>query len=185
MKVGVIYHTVEGHTAELAARIAKVAEAREHAAEVYDIDRAPECLLGYGAVFVGGPVHVGHYDRKLEKYIRAHANDLTTMPAAFFATGMRPATGEEGRHEAERVTADFLANAGWKPMHVGIFAGALLFTHYGFLKKRMMRKIARDAGLGDDLHRDYDLTDWDAVDAFAAGVLEVAEGREANTPTFA
>ena len=41
----------------------------------------------------------------------------------------------------------FEEETGWRPAHVGLFAGALLYTHYGFIKKHVMKKIAERQGL--------------------------------------
>ena len=61
----------------------------------------------------------------------------------------------------------FEEETGWRPAHVGLFAGALLYTHYGFIKKHIMKKIASDKGsLDTDTTRDYVYTEWDGVQRF-------------------
>lgn len=48
-----------------------------------------------------------------------------------------------------------------------------IYTQYGFVKRWIMRKIARDKGNPDtDTSRDYVYTDWDSVRRFAEGFLE-------------
>jgi menaquinone-dependent protoporphyrinogen oxidase len=49
----------------------------------------------------------------------------------------------------------------------------LLYTQYGFFKRWIMKKIARDKGSPDtDTSRDYVYTDWDSVRRFAEEFLE-------------
>ena len=69
--------------------------------------------------------------------------------------------------------AEFAAQTGWHPTTVGLFAGALAYPRYGFVKKRLMRRIARGKPglLGTDLTHDYDYTDWDAVRRFVEDFL--------------
>nr|WP_237394006.1 flavodoxin domain-containing protein [Pseudarthrobacter sp. ATCC 49987] len=75
------------------------------------------------------------------------------------------AHGDE--ENAEGYVAKFEEETGWRPAHVGLFAGALLYTHYGFIKKRVMKKIASDKGsLDTDTSRDYVYTEWDGVQRF-------------------
>jgi menaquinone-dependent protoporphyrinogen oxidase len=45
-------------------------------------------------------------------------------------------------------------------------AGALLYTHYNFLVRLIMKNIARKAGASTDTSRDYDYTNWPALDKF-------------------
>ena len=66
----------------------------------------------------------------------------------------------------------FEEDTGWRPAHVGLFAGALLYTHYGFIKKHVMKKIAKDKGsLDTDTTRDYVYTEWDGVQRFTEDFL--------------
>ena len=51
-----------------------------------------------------------------------------------------------------------------------MFAGALLYTRYGWVKRHLMRAIARHEGGDVDTSRDHDYTDWDAVEHFAGDV---------------
>jgi menaquinone-dependent protoporphyrinogen oxidase len=58
------------------------------------------------------------------------------------------------------------------PPRVKPVAGALLSTKYNFLIRFVMRRIAKKAGAETDTSRDYEYTDWVALDHF---VEEVAE----------
>ena len=66
-----------------------------------------------------------------------------------------------------------MQQTGWRPRKIGRFAGALLYTQYGFFKRWIMRRIARDKGSPDtDTSRDYVYTDWESVKGFAEEFLE-------------
>jgi menaquinone-dependent protoporphyrinogen oxidase len=55
-------------------------------------------------------------------------------------------------------------------------AGALPYSRYGFLKRLLMRLIVWREGGDTDDSRDYDDTDWDAVECFARSFLgEIVE----------
>jgi menaquinone-dependent protoporphyrinogen oxidase len=61
---------------------------------------------------------------------------------------------------------------------VAHFAGALLYTRYGFFKRWIMKKIVRDKGSPDlDTSRDYVYTDWDGVKRFAEEFLKATRDR--------
>ena len=71
------------------------------------------------------------------------------------------------RRPRQKLIHDLEARTGCDPDLVGLFAGALVYTQYGWMKRRIMRAIARKEGGHTDLTRDYEYTDWAAVDQFA------------------
>jgi menaquinone-dependent protoporphyrinogen oxidase len=81
-------------------------------------------------------------------------------------------------HEDPKVWVDldakinlFLKETGWQSSVVKIVAGALLYTHYGWLKRWIMHRITRKAGVETDPTLDYIYTDWDDLRLFAEGFL--------------
>jgi menaquinone-dependent protoporphyrinogen oxidase len=61
----------------------------------------------------------------------------------------------------------FLARYGWRPAITKLVAGALLYTRYGWLKRRMMKRIVAKAGGDTDTTRDFEYTDWNDLRDFA------------------
>jgi menaquinone-dependent protoporphyrinogen oxidase len=51
---------------------------------------------------------------------------------------------------------------------VECFAGALAYTQYRWWLRWVMKQISRSQGRPTNTSRDHDLTDWGAVDRFAA-----------------
>ena len=84
------------------------------------------------------------------------------------------ASPEDGPAQAKAYVEQLTAATDWHPDLVGIFGGALLYTRYGFMKRRLMRSIAEQGGLSTDTSRDYDYTDYDAVRHFAEDVGSLA-----------
>lgn len=84
----------------------------------------------------------------------------------------------KGREEANRYVEEFFRQTGWRAGKVGLFAGALLYTRYGFFIRWIMKRIARSKGSTDiDTSRDYVYTDWEGVRRFARGFIEGAMPR--------
>ena len=69
-----------------------------------------------------------------------------------------------------------VAETGWRPHRVELVAGALPYTRYNFLVRFVMRRIARKEGGDTDTSRDYEYTDWSAVERFALEFLQEVEG---------
>jgi menaquinone-dependent protoporphyrinogen oxidase len=68
------------------------------------------------------------------------------------------------------------AETGWHPRRVELVAGALPYTRYNFLVRFVMRRISRKEGGDTDTSRDYEYTDWAAVDRFAAEFADEVAG---------
>jgi menaquinone-dependent protoporphyrinogen oxidase len=166
-RVLIPYGTTEGQTARIAEVIAEVLRERGHEADRRDVkslaDTIPE---GYDGVVVGASIHMGKHDKHVVQFVQKNVDTLARLPSAFFSVSLA-AHGD--RPEAEGYLEQFEEETGWRPDKVALFGGALLYTQYGFIKRHMMKKIARDkpGHLGLDLSRDYVYTEWDAVKRFA------------------
>ncbi len=97
---------------------------------------------------------------------------LERLPSAFFSVGLAAHGDTE---EAEGYVEQLEEETAWRPAKVGLFGGALPYTHYGFVKRHMMKRIARDkpGNLGTDTSRDYVYTEWDLRDQVRRGLLDL------------
>ena len=166
-RILVVYHSSEGQTAKIAEAVAGTLRAAGHEVELSDVASAP-LPEGFGGVVVGDPIHARQHSHDLTSYVRQHAAALNTSPSAFFQVSLTSANpDEEHTAAAQQVVNDFLQSTGFDPDVVGLFAGALVYTQYGWLKRRVMRTIAKREGGDTDMSHDYEYTDWKAVDRFA------------------
>lgn len=170
-RVLVAFATTEGQTEKIAHRIAEVLRGDDTlSVEVYAVDSAPAPKL-YDGVIVGGSIHAGRYGAALYDYVRAYADALNSTPSAFFQVSLTSANpDEEHTAAAHRMVQELLDKTGFDPDLVAMFAGAVAYTKYGWIKHHIMRTIvAAEGGDTDDSH-DHEYTDWDAVEHFARDV---------------
>jgi menaquinone-dependent protoporphyrinogen oxidase len=143
-----------------------------HDAEAVDVDSLHGSLPGdRDGVIVGASVHMGKHDKHVVQLVQKNLDLLERLPSAFFSVSLA-AHGDS--QEAEGYVDRFEEETGWRPARVALFSGALLYTQYGFVKRHMMRRIAKEkpGQLGLDTSRDYVYTEWDAVHRFAEHVAE-------------
>ena len=69
----------------------------------------------------------------------------------------------------------FIEETGWRPARALPVAGALAYSRYNFIIKFLMKRIARKAGAPTDTSRDYELTDWAALDRFVGETMQAAD----------
>lgn len=171
----IVYGTVEGHTDDVVRVIAVPLQEAGHDVAVHRIGEAPQTPEGFDVVVVGSSVHMGKHHADVIAWARDNAALLSQRPSAFFEVCLSAAADDEERLTEARTYVDaFIQQTGWHPDLVGIFGGALLYTRYGFVKRRMLRSIAAKGGFGTDTHQDFDYTDYDAVRQFGADVAEAA-----------
>ncbi|WP_311173506.1 flavodoxin domain-containing protein [Halobellus ordinarius] len=183
----ILYGTGEGQTAKIAERIASTISERGHEASAIDVRDRPDSftLNVYDAVVVGASIHVGKHQDEVRDFVTENRDVLSGMTTAFFQVSLSSAN-EEKREEAAGYVESFVTETGWQPDRIGQFGGALRFSEYGFLKRLMMKRIAKDLLTENRQSKgDIEFTDWDAVDAFAADVAAFVEGRLGVAPDTA
>jgi menaquinone-dependent protoporphyrinogen oxidase len=152
--------------------------------EIENLSEQPETIrpADYAAAILAASVHTGTHEPEMIRFVKQHRAELESMPTAFLSVTLSEAGAERPDatpEEHTRFVADvemmmdrFFRETGWHPKRVKPVAGALLYTKYNFLIRFVMRRIARKAGAATDTSRDYEYTDWVALDRF---VNEVAD----------
>ncbi len=174
-----LYHTSEGQTARIADHIAAVLRELGDEVEVHDVAGAP-APERFDGVIVGDSIHAVHHSKALTRYLGDHVAVLNKVPAALFQVSLTSANPDaEHAATAQGLVQELLDRTGFDPDLVGLFAGALVYTRYGWFKRRVMRTISRREGGDTDTTRDYDYTDWQAVEQFAQDVHKLVEAETA------
>jgi menaquinone-dependent protoporphyrinogen oxidase len=174
-RVLVVFHTSEGQTARIADHIAAVLRELGDDVEMQDVAGAP-APEPFDGVIVGDSIHAVHHSKALTRYVRDHVTVLNKLPAALFQVSLTSANPDaEHTAAAQTLVQEFVERTGFDPDLVGLFAGALVYTRYGWFKRRVMRAISRREGGGTDMSRDYEYTDWQAVEQFARDVHSLLE----------
>ncbi|MBM7800517.1 menaquinone-dependent protoporphyrinogen oxidase [Microlunatus panaciterrae] len=180
-KIFIPYGTTEGQTAKIADYIADVIRHYGHEAELADLNESPDRIPdGYDGVIVGASIHMGEHNKRVVEFVQKNRDTLQRLPSAFFSVSLAAHGDTE---EAEGYVEHLEEETAWRPARVGLFGGALLYTHYGFVKRHMMKRIARNkpGHLGTDLSRDYVYTEWDGVTRFAEDFLDYLAAGTATT----
>jgi len=176
-RVLVVFHTVEGQSARIATAVATELVARGVEADVWDAAHAP-APAGYPGVVVGDSIHAHHHSRELRAYVRRHREELGRRPLGLFQVSLMSAN-DDAAHTAgaRQMVDDFEAEVEVHPDVVGLLAGRLAYTQYGWLKRRLMRGIARREGGATDMTRDHEYTNWEVVRQFADDFARVVTER--------
>lgn len=167
--IAVLYATSHGHTEQVARRIADVATRADAVAYAFDVrNLAPSFAFEqYDVIVLGGSVQFGKHQRRLERFVKSHREELARTDTAFISVSgaaIKPA----GRDQAARYAEAFFERTGWRPAASLLVGGAYSFTRYGFFTKWLMKRLAAQHGFSTDTTHDHDYTNWSDVEEFAS-----------------
>lgn len=190
--VAVFYATREGQTQKIAERVAARLGKQGFSTEIRNVldDAELDELSSYAAAILAASVHMGRHEREMVKFVRHHLAELQRLPITAFlsitlseAGVERQDCGAEQRAEFEagvtQVLDTFFTETGWHPRHVKAVAGALVYTKYNPVVRFVMKQIAKRAGADTDTSRNYEYTDWVALEAFLDEITTEIESASA------
>ena len=173
MKVLIVYGSTEGQTRKIANFLKEEIKKLGHEVSLADATDKPPHPAGFDLVLIGASVHVHKYQTAVLHYIKTNVEALNKTQSGFFSVSMAAASGDaESLNELNDVTTAFLKDTGWTPSCIEQVAGALLYTHYDFFKKLIMRMIQKRKGGNTDVSGDYEYTDWTKLKVFLEKMLK-------------
>lgn len=186
MTAAILYATREGHTRRIAEHIAAALRAKLVDVDVFDVRHVASLDWSrYAIVCVAASVHIGHHEREMIDFVKCYRAELERLGAVFLSVTLSEAGAEDARApnerraqaaaDAQRMIDVFIEETGWRPAHALPVAGALAYSRYNVIVRFVMKRIARKNGAPTDTSRDYELTDWAALDRFVGETLIAAK----------
>jgi len=170
-EVPVFFATSEGQTRVIARRIVSVLHDLGLESCAFDVAGPNAAAIDWAHVrgaIVGASIHIGKHQKAAERFVKARAADLTRVPSAFFSVSLSAASKNANEVEAaEKLAKAFPTACGWVPARIVSVAGRLAYREYGFFIRWVIKQIAKKEGAPTDTSRDYELTNWEEVDALA------------------
>ncbi|MBE0622783.1 MAG: menaquinone-dependent protoporphyrinogen IX dehydrogenase [Burkholderiales bacterium] len=168
-RILLLYASIEGQTALIAERMAHTLRETGHSVDMVPADADPARLdpTAYDGVIIGASIHYGNHPAFLRTLVRRLRGALEARPNAFFSVSLSAGGPRPKPAAAQRYIDKFLRKTGWQPQLVASFAGAVRYSLYGPIKRRVMIVFVGLGGGETDTSRDYEYTDWAAVERFA------------------
>ena len=177
MHILVAYGSVEGQTRKIARHLSGSVQSRGHDVTIFDAADLEDVDMDlFDAAIIAAPVHMGAFHPAIVDWVGRNSAKLGKMPSAFVSVSLAAASAfPEEQAEIEKIASGMFDHTGWHPQHVHHAAGALRYTRYDFMKRMLMKYIARKEGGSTDTSEDHEYTDWDALDAFVGELLQKAK----------
>jgi menaquinone-dependent protoporphyrinogen oxidase len=179
----ILYGTTHGQTAKIASSIADSLRDVPFDVDVADAASRPPKPDGYDAVIVAASVHARGYQRAVRRWVRRYAKELNAKPTALVSVCLGVLQRDAAvQREVAAIPMRFAERQGWHPLTIKVVAGALPYTRYNLLTRRIMRRIVARAGGDTDTTRDYEYTDWADVKTFATAFAELVSRAGEKAP---
>ncbi len=165
-----LYATTHGHTSKIASRVAETLRAHAVEVDVLDVKTAVDAdPRDFDAVIVAASLHAGHHQRPIVDWVKSHRDALGGLSTAFLSVSLTAAEdSEEARAATRKSIQDFQDETGWSPGVAQAVAGSLQYREYDVFTRLLMRLKMRHGGHETDTAQDYEYTDWEALERFAA-----------------
>lgn len=172
-RILILYATREGQTEKVASQIA--AHLRKSGADVRLVSAQDRPAIDnidldiFDRLVFGASMHAGGLEKEIVDFINANATQIEARTRSFFLVLLSAATKDNKLREKWLIDARNKMN---EQLEVGfdaveMIAGALMYSKYPLPLKWVMRRIAKQAGEGTDISRDYEYTDWKQVEQYA------------------
>lgn len=188
MNVLAVYGSNYGQAEAVLRRVTEALEARGVDVSVFKGDQIPAglALEGFDAMVVAASIRMGRYQTYIRDFVKRHNAELRACPSAFVSVnGSRSESTPEWRDQAHGYVQQFLEQTAWQPRWTATFAGALRYRRYDPLTRWIVKSINGRRGGATDTSREYEFTDWQAVDRFAEDLTAdlVSQARSAPATT--
>lgn len=167
-KILIAYGTTEGHTRTICEQVRDWLVESGH--DILLVDTKAKTPVpsfdGIECAIVAGSLHQEKHQPALVRFVKKYREILENVPSLMLSVSLT-AVLRDDKHLAEaKVCVDrFTVDTRWMPKTVHLVAGALKYTKYDWMKRMLMKMIAKKNGGDTDVHQDYVYTDWDDLKA--------------------
>jgi len=173
-KILLLYSTVDGHTLKICQRLQAVLEPAGHAVTLSELDdRTSVELRSFDKIVIGASIRYGKHRPAVAAFLRIHRATLQAKPNAFFSVNIVARKPNRNTPETNPYVRKLLAQIGWRPRQLAVFAGKLDYPRYGFWDRQIIRFIMLLTQGPTDPRSVTEFTDWAQVERFAHTVSDL------------
>ena len=177
--LALLYMTREGQARKVMERIAFCLQEAGHQVSVAAINELSEnySLDAFDGVVLGCSIRYGKHHKLFCQFVEKHMAVLRQKPNFFYSINLTARKPNRSEPHNNLYLQRFLSKSGWTPTRVDVFAGALLYTQYCFIDRKMIQLIMKITGGPTDPGKNIEFTDWTRVKRFADAIsADMQEG---------
>tara|TARA_Y100001970_G_scaffold237377_1_gene297806 strand:+ start:9697 stop:10230 length:534 start_codon:yes stop_codon:yes gene_type:complete len=171
----IIYSSTDGHTKRICERIAGLLDSGEVTKVISLEDANGINLSPFNKIIIGASIRYGRHSKNLYKFINLNKDILDKKQSSFFSVNVVARKSEKNSLDTNPYIKKFLKISKWHPKKIGVFAGKIDYSKYGFFDKHIIRLIMFITNGPTDLSQAYEFTNWDSVDNFAKEISNISD----------
>jgi menaquinone-dependent protoporphyrinogen oxidase len=138
MKTAIIYVSKHGTTEKVARKIAEKLGSREISFFNLKTDKNPD-ITPFDGIILGTPVYAGTPSKRMQTFVKNHAEILTAKRIGLFVCGMEP-NREKQQQELENAYPLSLKQQAVAKYFLG---GEFIFEKMNFFERAIIKRIAK------------------------------------------
>ena len=186
-KILIAYGTRFGATEGVAIKIAEIFRDNNVLAEAVDLKEKSnfDNFNDYDGLIIGTSIKIGQWTRHVKNFVRNMRLEIQefTGPFGFYVCSAYAALEDQYAKVKEEYIPDKLKEFGVSIDYYDAFGGIIDFSEnsrMGWLEKKIM-KLAGNQATGESVESEYtDLRDWDQIEKFALGYLDLVKSNHMN-----
>ena len=175
MKALVAYGTRYGSTTGIAEKIKNVLESHEIEVDLVNLgNEKVRGLTEFDLIVMGSGIQVGNWTKDSLKFLEKNAAEIRQKKHALFVTSGLARDKSKQEEYTEQYLNQVAEKYGLDPVRVGLFVGSFDMNKYNFPVKLLMKVMTKDLEEeGYDLKKPVDLREWDLIEEWALGLVEM------------
>ncbi|QQS17031.1 MAG: menaquinone-dependent protoporphyrinogen IX dehydrogenase [Neisseriales bacterium] len=165
MKILLLYSTYDGHTREIANKVAAQLKRVGCAFDLFDFNQLPTIVLAdYNAVLIAAAIRYGHFHESVIQFVKTHRILLNTKLTAFLGVCLVARKPNRQLPDHNIYLKKFLRRTKWHPTLCEAVAGALRYPRYTWLDKQLIRCMMWFTGGETNTNKEVVYTNWQQVE---------------------
>ena len=163
----IIYSSTDGHTKKICEYILLIIKQKYNTKLISITSVQCETLEKYDLIIIGASIRYGKHKPEIYDFIEKHKLILNSKITAFFSVNVVARKRDKNNIDNNPYIQKFLSLTSWRPNHLEVFAGKIVYSKYKFIDKMMILLIMWLTNGPTDISMTHEFTDWSKIKNFS------------------
>ena len=163
----IVYSSTDGQTKKICSRIQDCL-GNDFYSNIMPMKEVTEDdLKKFDRIIIGASIRYGKHKPEIYQFIEQHKLLLNSKITAFFSVNAVARKSDKNKIDNNPYIQKFISLTSWRPNHLEVFAGQIVYSKYKFIDKIMILLIMWLTNGPTDTSMIHEFTDWSEVKNFS------------------